>query len=122
VPLAGCAGASSSARNFQGTERDVANAIGDFQAAGQRKNEQKICDDLLTAQYAKSLAAGRSTCADEVNDAMADADDYKLTVKSVTVSGPAATALVENASQTYTMRLQRVGADWRIASLGAPNR
>jgi uncharacterized protein YfdQ (DUF2303 family) len=118
VPLAGCAGANTSARNFKGTERDVADAIGSFESAGQRKNQQKICQDLLTAQYARSLAAAGSTCEDEVDDAMADADDYKLTVKSVTVSGPAATAQVENAGRTFTMRLQRVGADWRIASLG----
>ena len=34
------------------------------------------------------------------------------------MSGPTATALVENANQTFTMRLQRIGAEWRIASLG----
>jgi hypothetical protein len=122
VPLAGCAGANTSVRNFKGTERDVADAIGSFESAGQRKNQQKICQDLLTAAYAKSLAAGSSTCEDEVDDAMADADDYKLTVKSVAVSGPTATALVENAGQTFTMRLQRVGTDWRIASLGGGGR
>jgi uncharacterized membrane protein len=118
VLLAGCAGANTSVRNFKGTEREVADAIGSFESAGQRKHQKKICQDLLTAQYAKSLAAGRSTCEDEVDDAIADADDFKLTVKSVTVSGPAATAQVENADRTFTMRLQRVGGDWRIASLG----
>jgi hypothetical protein len=118
VPLAGCAGANTSVRNFQGAERDVASAISDFESAGQHKNERKICTELLTAAYAKSLAAGRSTCEDEVSDAVADADDYKLDIKDVTVTGPTATAVVENAGHTATFRLQRVGADWRIASVG----
>jgi NACalpha-BTF3-like transcription factor len=117
--LTGCAGANTSVRNFKGTEHDVAQAIADFQSAGQRKNQKKICTELLTAEFANSLRAGRSTCEDEVDDAMADADDYKLTVKDVSVSGASATALVENAGRTVTFHLQRVGAAWRIASLGS---
>jgi hypothetical protein len=116
---AGCAQSSSSAGDFQGTERDVASAIDDFSSAASRKNEAKICDELLTKQLADSLKSTGTDCATEISDALADSDDYDLTVKDVTVSGPTATAVVENNDKTATLRLQKVGQDWRIASLGS---
>jgi hypothetical protein len=119
VALAGCAGANTSARNFKGTERDVADAIADFQSAGQRKDRTKICTELLTVELARSLRAPGTSCEDEIDDALADADDYDLNIKAVNVTGASATAQVENADRTFTMRLQRIGAAWRISSLGS---
>jgi hypothetical protein len=118
VALAGCAGANTSVRNFKGTQRDVADAIADFQSAGQRKDEKKICTELLTVEFANSMRAPKRSCQDEISDALADSDDFDLTVKAVSVNGANATAQVENADRTTTFRLQRVGAAWRIASLG----
>jgi hypothetical protein len=116
---AGCAASSSSSsKNFQGTERDVATAIDDFSSAAKRKNEAKICDELLTKEFAQSLRSTGTDCETEISDAIADSDDYDLTVKDVSVSGPTATAVVENNDKTATMRLQKVGQDWRIAGLG----
>jgi hypothetical protein len=119
VAAAGCTASSSSSGNFQGTERDVATAIDDFSSAASRKNEAKICDELLTKELAQSLKSSGTDCATEISDALTDADDYDLTVKDVTVSGPTATAVVENNDKTATFRLQKVGQDWRIASLGS---
>jgi hypothetical protein len=114
----GCAASNSSAKNFQGTERDVANAIDDLGSAGRTKNEGKICTELLTRELADRMKAAGSTCEQEISDAMSDSDDYDLSVKDVTVSGATATAQVENNDRTSTFRLQRVGAAWRISSLG----
>jgi hypothetical protein len=119
VAAAGCTASNSSSGNFQGTERDVAQAIDDFSSAASRKNEAKICDELLTKELAQSLKSTGTDCATEISDALTDADDYDLTVKDVTVSGPTATAVVENNDRTATLRLQKVGQDWRIASLGS---
>jgi hypothetical protein len=114
----GCTASSSSSGNFQGAERDVATAIDDLSSAASRKNEAKICDELLTKEFAQSLRSAGTDCETEVSDAIADADDSDLTVKDVSVSGPTATALVENNDKTATLRLQKVGQDWRIAGLG----
>jgi hypothetical protein len=115
---AGCTASSSSSGNFQGAERDVATAIDDLSSAASRKNEAKICDELLTKEFAQSLRSAGTDCETEVSDAIADSDDSDLTVKDVSVSGPTATALVENNDKTATLRLQKVGQDWRIAGLG----
>ena len=115
---AGCAQSSSSAGNFQGAERDVATAIDDLSSAASRKNETKICNELLTKEFAQSLRSAGTDCETEMSDALADADDYKLTVKDVSVSGTTATAAVENNDKITTFRLQKVGQDWRIAGLG----
>jgi hypothetical protein len=119
VAVAGCTQSSSSSGDFQGTDRAVADAIDDFSSAASRKNEAKICDELLTKELAQSLKSSGTDCATEISDALTDADDYDLTVKDVTVSGPTATAVVENNDKTATFRLQKVGQDWRIASLGS---
>jgi hypothetical protein len=119
VAAAGCAGSSSSSGNFQGTERDVAKAIDDLSSAASRKNEAKICDELLTKELAQSLKSTGTDCETEISDAIADSDDYDMTVKDVSVSGPTATAVVENNDRTATLRLQKVGQDWRISGLGA---
>jgi hypothetical protein len=118
VAAAGCAASSSSSGKFQGTERDVATAIDDLSSAASRKNETKICNELLTKEFAQSLRSAGTDCETEMSDALADADDYKLTVKDVSVSGTTATAAVENNDKITTFRLQKVGQDWRIAGLG----
>ena len=116
---AGCAGSTSSSSKFQGAERDVATAIDDLSSAGSRKNEAKICDELLTKQLADSLKSTGTDCETEISDAIADSDDYDMTVKDVSVSGPTATAVVENNDKTSTFRLQKVGNAWRISSFGS---
>jgi hypothetical protein len=118
VVAGGCTQSSSSSGSFQGTERDVADAIDDLSSAAGRKNEAKICQDLLTKELAASLKSTGTDCETEISDALADSDDSDLTVKDVSISGPTATAVVENNDKTATFRLQKVGQDWRIASLG----
>ena len=118
LTAAGCAASNNSATKFQGAERDVAKAVDDLGTAGKRKDDSRICTKLLTSELAAQMKSAGTTCEQELSDAMADADDYDLTVKDVSISGPTATAQVENNDKTYTLRLQKVGADWRIASLG----
>jgi hypothetical protein len=117
VALAGCAASNTSVRNFKGTQRDVADAVASFGTAGQRKDEKKICGELLTVEYANAMRAPGRSCQDEIKDAIGDSDDFDLTVKAVTVNGANAVAQVENRDRTWVFHLQRVGAAWRIGSL-----
>ena len=61
VAAAGCTASSSSSGDFQGTERDVAAAIDDFSSAASRKNEAKICDELLTKDRVDAIIGPASS-------------------------------------------------------------
>jgi hypothetical protein len=120
LALAGCAATPpSSAKNFQGAERDVAQAVDDIQAAGRSGDPDKLCNDLFTAEFADRFKAGSATCVDEVEKAMRDVNDYDLEVTDVTVTGDTATAKVKQGKEgvTATFGFQRVGNGWRASSL-----
>jgi hypothetical protein len=55
-----------------------------------------------------------------VSDALDDADTFNMTVKSVTVSGATATAVVDSKEKTAndTFKLANVGGRWKISSFG----
>ena len=119
LTVAGCTTTSSDTQKFQGTEGEVADAIGDLESAGKRRDDGKICTELLTRELARQMSAPGAPCEREISDAISDVDDFDLTVKDVSVSGQTATAQVQNDERRVTFRLQKVGANWRIASLGA---
>jgi hypothetical protein len=120
LALAGCgSGDSSSANAFQGQEREVAQVIEDLQRAGQRGDGQQVCSEILTAGLAERLAEGGESCADELDKAFGDAEDFELEVTDVTVSGNSATAEVRQGGEgrtTATFELVRERGRWRIAS------
>jgi hypothetical protein len=70
------------------------------------------------------MAAGGSTCAQQLDDALKDADDNDLSVEAVTVDGTTATARVKgriggDEDAVRTLEFERSGQDWRITSLGS---
>jgi PBP1b-binding outer membrane lipoprotein LpoB len=120
--LAGCAPQqqSSGSKDFKGEEKKVADVIGDLRSAGQRRDAQKICSEVLSAKLVDQLKSGGSTCVDEMDKAVNDADDYDLTVQDVTVDGDTATAKVKNGDDgpTATLEFAKERAGWRATSLG----
>ena len=79
---------------------------------------------MLAPSLADAMAAGRSTCAQQLDDALKDADDNELTVESVTVDGTTATARVKgrdgaDGDAIRTFEFEREGQDWKITSLGS---
>jgi hypothetical protein len=119
VALAGCTatGQSSSAGDFKGAERDVAQVIDDLKGS---RDPEEICSRILTDAYAKSLEAGGHDCIDEVKATIRDTADTDMKVDDVTISGSSATAKVSQDGQDATFELERDGSSWRISSLGAP--
>ena len=120
LALAGCtASQPTSAGDFKGAEADVAKVVDDLQTAGQRGDPEKSCNEIFTAELAGRFKAGNATCADEVDKALRDVNDYRLEVQDVTVTGSTATARVlqPDENRTATFHFQRVGNDWRASSL-----
>jgi hypothetical protein len=119
--LAGC-GTTSSATNFSGAEQGVAEQLEALQSAGESGDGDEVCGQLLSAELRTAMRAGGQSCADQVEEAIADADDFDLEVVRVQVQGDSATAEVtariDGAERRRTMELVRERGGWRISSLG----
>src|SRR4051812_30617398 len=77
----GQTGKDSSA-DFKGEQQRVAQAIDDLQNASRKRDESKICTDLLApALVNKIKAASNGTCEDALKDSLRDVDSPDLTVK-----------------------------------------
>src|SRR5688572_4242921 len=120
LALAGCGSTgSSSAGDFEGQERDVAQVVEDLQRAAQSRDGGKVCSEIFARELVDQLSEGDQDCIDEVEKAIGDADDYELRVTGVTVAGQTATAAVEQDGRKATFALVRQDDRWRIAEMQA---
>jgi hypothetical protein len=123
LALAGCGAEAepSSVEKFQGEERAVAQKVEDLQEAGEGRNPEDICSDILASSLVQQLEAAGVKCADEMEKAIDDADDYDLQVQDVTVSGSTATAQVRRGDDgpTETMEFTKENGQWRATSLSS---
>ena len=121
IALAGCGAEAdpSSAEKFEGEERAVAQKVEDLQEAGEGRNAEDICSEILARSLVQQLEAAGVDCADEMEKAIDDADDYDLDVQDVQVSGSTATAEVRRGDDgpTVTMEFTRENGQWRATSL-----
>jgi hypothetical protein len=120
--LAGC-GTTSSATNFSGADQAVAEQVEAIQSAGEARDGEELCADVLSPALRRAMAAGGSTCAEQVEEALGDADDFDLEVTGVDVQGERATARVraqiDGAERERTIELVRDGDRWVVDSLGS---
>ena len=115
--LAGCtaAGQNTSAGDFDGAERDVAQVIDDLKGS---RDPEEICSRIFTDAFARSLEADGHDCVDEVQATIRDVAGTGMEVDDVTVTGDRATAKVSQDDKTATFELERDGSSWRISSFG----
>jgi hypothetical protein len=115
--LAGCTAASqsTSAGDFEGAERDVAQVIDDLKGT---RDPDEICSRILTDTFAQSLEADGHDCIDEVRATIRDTANTDMDVRDVTISGSTARAEVRQDDVTSTFELERDGESWRISSFG----
>jgi hypothetical protein len=127
--LSACGSSSKdSAKDFQGDQKAVAQAVEDLQTQGEKRSSagaQKICDDLLAPELVAQIKQASSKACDAViKDAISDADAFELQVQKVTINGDQATAVVSSQAsgrkdRTDTLTLKKVGNAWKISALGA---
>jgi len=117
LALAGCttANRSTSAGDFKGAERDVAQVVDDLKST---RDPDEVCSRILTDDFAKSLEAGGRDCVDEVQATLRDVADTDMDVRDVTVTGTNARAAVQQDGLTSTFELSRSGESWQISSFG----
>ena len=120
--LAGCgAGQQSSEERFQGAEQEVAAQVEELQSLGNADEPEKICADILSRQLVTALEAAGTTCNEEMDKAIQDADDFELDVREVTIRGNEATVRVRRGADgpTATFEFVRENGQWRATSLSA---
>ena len=120
--LAGCgAGQPSSEERFQGAEQEVAAQVEELQSLGNADEPEKICADILSRQLVTALEAAGTTCNEEMDKAIQDADDFELDVREVTIRGNEATVRVRRGADgaTATFEFVRENGQWRATSLSA---
>jgi hypothetical protein len=123
LALAGCGAEQSDddLDRFRGAEREVADQIEELQSAGDANQADDICANILSRQLVDELEAAGANCAQEMEKAIEDSDDFDFVVREVTVSGSQAEAVVrqgDDGPQT-TMQFVREGGQWRATSLNA---
>lgn len=122
--LAGCGAPPSSAEDFEGEARAVAETVEDIQRAAERQETDRICRDFLTDALGQSVAAGGQTCQEQLEKSVEDVDVFELEVEDVEVNGTTATATVRGESEpedsVRRFRLEKTGqpARWRVDSFG----
>ena len=123
VALAGCGQPPSSAGDFKGAKKDVADTIEQLQTSAQSRKPEDICAEVLARGLVEKLKTAGHDCVDEMEKVTGDADDFELDVTAVTISGATATARVkarkgakDDAVTTFT--LAREDEQWRLTDLG----
>jgi len=119
--VAGCQPKATSTTKFKGAQKDVAQAVVDFQSAANDGSYDRICNQLLAKALAGRLAEHGRGCPAVVHEAIRDSDGIDMKVQSVRVTGPRARAQVKletgKKDRTATLALVREGGTWRIAGL-----
>ena len=120
---AGCGASASSAGDFEGEERRVADVVEKLQSAGETGDAAEICNEVLARQLRDEMQAAGANCEQELDKAIKDADDFELEVEDVTISGDSATAKVRGQDQgeerVRDFEFVREGNGWRATSLGS---
>jgi hypothetical protein len=123
VLASGCGASASSAGDFEGEEKRVAELVEKLQSAGETGDAAEICDEVLAADLREQIQAAGANCEQELDKAIKDADDFELEVEDVTISGDSATAKVRGRDggeeRVRDFEFVREGSDWRATSLGS---
>jgi ketosteroid isomerase-like protein len=132
VAVSGCGPAGSSAdsaKEFTGAKADVAQVVDDLQDAAQKRDGSKACK-LFAPNLLQVFKTRNQTCKTVLNKNLTDADTTKMTVKSVTITGDKATAVVQSdtgkkgsgSKQTNTFTFVKspsvANGAWQVSSFG----
>jgi hypothetical protein len=127
LPLSACGQTDKdSASDFKGEQKAVAQTVEDFQKASRKRDQDKICQDILAPDLVSKIkTASKGTCQDALKDALRDVDSFELDVKKVAIdaAGTSAQATVRSdagkVDKTDTFRLVKLGSTWKISALSA---
>jgi hypothetical protein len=114
--LVGCGGGRDD-------ERDVRDALGQFQRATAAHDYSALCDRILAPKLIETLQQIGLPCTAALQQGFKNVRDPRISVGAVKVDGDRASAEVRSSAAGQepsedTVQLVRVDGRWRIASLG----
>jgi hypothetical protein len=117
--LGGCGGGPSD-------EQQVREALRVFASATERRDYQRLCDEVFAPKLLSGLEQIGLPCELAMKQSLGTVRNPRLTVGKVTVAddGKTATAEVRTAAEgqepsSDQVKLQKVKDEWRVASLGS---
>jgi len=115
--LAGCGDSGPS------DEEQIRSTLAAFQRATAGRDYQALCDRVLAPALIQTVEQIGLPCEVALEKGFEDVREPRLTVGSITVKEDSATAEVRSSAAGQspsedTVRLMRIGDNWRIASLG----
>jgi hypothetical protein len=117
----GACGSAVSTSNYKGESKAVVQRISDFQTDVTGGEEQKLCSRDLASSVQTRLRTAGANCVQALKKQLGAIQNFELTVKSIAVHGPRATARVSSTwsgkQHTSTMRFVKEGGAWKIAAL-----
>jgi hypothetical protein len=125
LALGGCASAVS-VSSFKGEEKEVAQTIADLQRDTSARDEHKVCTRDLASALLARLNEAPGGCAGAIKNQQEEIDPgLEVTVKSVTLAGPAsartASARVKSTfsgkTRASTLTLVKERKRWKISGL-----
>ena len=124
VAIAGCGQSQSSAGDFKGAEKDVADTIEQLQTSAQNRKPEDICSEVLARALVDRLKSSGTDCVDEIEKIIGDADDFELDVTKVTITGSTASATVkarrgDRDGAVTNFALAREDKKWRLTDFGS---
>jgi hypothetical protein len=113
--LAGCGGPTD--------EQQVRQTVGAFGQATRAKDYARLCNDLLAPALLEQVRSIGLPCEAALRQGLGQVEDPQLVVGRITVAGSKATAEVRTSARGQppsrdTIRLDKIGGAWKIASLG----
>lgn len=120
------AGSDVSSADFKDpTQQAVEATVTDFSDAVGKRDYDQICSDLLAAPLVKAFddAKGTGDCADQIELSFRDVDKAELAVRTITVQGTNAVALVRptgtgDVEKDARIALVKEGSRWKLSGLG----
>jgi hypothetical protein len=104
-------------------EQLVARTVNEFARAIAAKHYRTLCEKLLSPKLIEDVEQVGLPCEQALARALGDVREPRLNVGKITIRGDQATVEIRTSASGQapsrdTLRLERVGGAWRIASLG----
>jgi hypothetical protein len=119
----GCTQAlQTSAGRFGGDSRAVAQEIDDWTSAASKHDDKHVCQQDLSSALVDALNRAKGGCQEAVRRQLDAADNFAVTVQSVSVNGDRATAQVTSRHDGHervdALVLVKEAGRWHLAGLG----